>query len=88
MRDPNFNKDLAWIMFDGACQGCLGKCGAGMTLYLNDNHYFHLKLGVGVGTNTRVELIALWGFLSFSKSKDIFQIQIASDSKVIISWFN
>ena len=68
---PIFNKDMAWMFFDGACKGEEGRCGGGMVLYLNENNYFLLKLGIGIGTNTRLELLSLCGILFFAYSKGI-----------------
>lgn len=52
---PIFNKDLAWILIYGACQGLEGRFGGGVVLFMNDKHYFHLELGAGEGTNTHSE---------------------------------
>ena len=46
-----------------------GICGAGMVIYLHPNHKFQLRMGVGLGTSTKAELVALWGLLWFSKQK-------------------
>lgn len=45
--------------FDGACRGIPGKCGAGGTIIIGDNHVVALKVAVGVGTNNGVEIFAL-----------------------------
>ena len=84
---PVFGKDLAWRFFYGACQGKEGRYGGGMALFLGEKHYFHLQLRASVGTNTRVELLALWGLLFFARSKGILSLQVVEDSKVIINWF-
>ena len=42
---------------DGASSNNL--CGCGMILILNKDHYFSLKLGGGIGTNTKDELLSL-----------------------------
>ena len=47
--------------FDGAQQG--GYCGGGGTLTLAHNHYFQFWMGLGSGTNTKAELVALWALL-------------------------
>ena len=45
-------------------------------------------MGVGKGTNTDVELLALWVLLWFTKKKGISETQIVSDSNVVIKWVN
>jgi hypothetical protein len=49
---------------------------------------FRLKMNCGIGTNTRGELLALWCILYFSFYKKVQRLQMVSDSKVIIDWFN
>jgi hypothetical protein len=39
-----------------------------------------------MGTNTRPKLLALWGLLTFSKSKGIHSLQVTVDSKLVINW--
>ena len=60
--------------------------GYGMVLSLNKDHYFSLILGGGRGTNTKDELLSLWGLLQFSSLIGISYINIFGDSKVIIEW--
>jgi len=57
-----------------------------MCLYLSYSHVFELKLGGGCGSNTRAELIALWGLLFFASSKGVFHLMVLGDSKIIIDW--
>ena len=45
-------------------------------------------MGVGKGTNTDVELFALWVLLWFAKKKRITEIQIVGDSNAVIKWAN
>jgi ribonuclease HI len=59
----------SWGLFDGACQGNLGSCGPGATLYLHNHHYFSLEFGVGLGTHKRVEFFALWILAKFVVEK-------------------
>lgn len=70
--------------FDGAAQ--LGFCGARMLIRMFERHSFHLCMGVGQGSNTRSELLALWGLLWFAEQRDIAISQIFSDSLCIIKW--
>jgi hypothetical protein len=87
LRAPSFNLSVAWGYFDGACQGVPGSCGAGIVLYLTFDHFFHLKFKVGLGTNNRGELIALWVLLNFAQDKGIRNIQVFGDSKLVVDWF-
>ena len=43
-------------------------------------------MGARKGTNTKVELLALWGLLYLAKKMNILDITILGDSKVIIEW--
>ena len=44
-------------IFDGAATGDNG--GAGIFLLINQSHHYHIKVGCGSSTNTRVEPLAL-----------------------------
>ena len=44
-------------------------------------------MGVGEGSNTTEELLALWRILAFTNKKGIVRIQIAGDSNIIVDWF-
>lgn len=70
--------------FDGTKQKRC--CGAGMVILLDTHHYFRLRMGVGRGTNSRAELLALWGLLFFVKTHCLILQQILGDSRVIIDW--
>ena len=70
--------------FDGASKD--GFCGVGMFLLLGNSSSFKLHMDVGRGSNTKDELLALWGLLFFSKQRMITYLQILGDSKVIIDW--
>ena len=45
-------------------------------------------MGVGLSTNTRSELLALWTLLYCAKSLGLPTLHIHRDSTVIINWFN
>ena len=45
-------------------------------------------MGVGLSTNTRSELLALWTLLYLAKSLGLPTLHIHGDSTVIINWFN
>ena len=38
----------------------LGECGGGIYIRFLENQFFHVWLGCGRGSNTRVELISSW----------------------------
>ena len=62
--------DTIYGFFDGVEQ--VGNCGTGMILHIDDSHSFKLRMGVGSGTNTFAEPLALWWLLWFAKKKEIF----------------
>ena len=51
----------ATSFFDGAGTKMVG--GAGDVLFIKKDHYFYIRLGCGYCTNSRAELLALWGLL-------------------------
>lgn len=55
-------------------------------IILLELHHFHCWLGYGPGTNTRAELMALWGLLHFTNKCGILNLQVLGDSKTIIDW--
>lgn len=58
-----------------------------MSLYLSEDNYFLLSLGLGLGSNTKVELLGLYGLMFFSKKKDLVHVQVFGNSRVVIAWF-
>ena len=44
--------------FDGVEN--VGICGACMTLEIKEGHIVKIKMDIGIGANTKAELIALW----------------------------
>jgi len=70
--------------FDGAVQR--GRCGGGGYIQLNSQHSFHFRIGLGSGSNTRSELLALWTLLWLAIYKHIDILHVIGDSKVIIDW--
>lgn len=60
--------------------------GAGMFIQIDKNTRYSMWMGGRNGSNTRAELLALWGILSFAKIKTINIDRIYGDSKVIIEW--
>lgn len=57
-------------------------------LYLNEEHHFKTKMGLGRGTNNYVELINIIQLLSFSLENGCKHLEIFGDSKLIIKCIN
>ena len=72
--------------FDGATTSNIG--GADFTLHISSSHYFHVKLGCGVSTSRKVELMALWSLLFFAVSIGLPTLSVFGDSQVIKNWAN
>ena len=72
------------IFFYGAAANMLG--GAGIYIWLNEQHMLAFKLGCGSCTNTRAELLALWASLWVPKDIGLPYLHIFGDSSVIINW--
>jgi ribonuclease HI len=87
-RAPNIDQSISWGFFDGACQGSPGECGVGAILFLKSSHHFSLKYGVGLDTNNRAELYALWILLKVVLEQKVKRIQILGDSKLVLDWAN
>jgi ribonuclease HI len=82
----SIDKSRPWDFFDGASQNDNQSCGGGAVLYLSDNHFFKIKMGLGQGTNNYAELMALKLLLQFSGEKGVQSIQIFGDSMNVINW--
>ena len=63
-----------------------GVCGVGMLLKINSKFEFKCYMRAGRGTNSRAELLALWGILFIAKKWMIKDNLIVADSQVMISW--
>lgn len=72
--------------FDGASQR--GICGGGIRIFCNNNHSFHLQVGLGFSHGLKVELLALRCLLWFARRKGIKNLHIYGDSLLVVSWFN
>ena len=55
---------------------------------MNEEHYFKMKMGLGIDTNNFLELNNLRLLLIFALQKGCRQLQIFGDSKLVINWFN
>ena len=62
--------------------------GVGFQLMLSQEHYYCFKIGVGLSTNTKSELLALWTLVHCSKNMGLPSLHIHGDFAVIINWFN
>ena len=62
--------------------------GAGVVLYIGRDRFYLIRLGCGLNTNTRAELLALWSILRVSYLMGFPIQRIYGDSMVIISWVN
>lgn len=54
-----------WGFFDGASQGVELTCGKGFFLLFDDNHFFHVKMGLGRGSKNWAEVHAYHALISF-----------------------
>lgn len=74
--------------YDGASGDSLNKSGGGYVLFLSSNHNFHAKMGFGLGTNNKDELLGWKNLLVFAKEKGCTQLQLYNDSMLIVYWLN
>ena len=56
----------------------------GPILYLDNANYFLLKYGVGLGTNNRADLYALWILLKVAVGSEVKRLQGFGDSKLLM----
>lgn len=81
---PIISYEISVRMFDGAAQSNL--CGVGCFLILDQDNFVEMSFGCRGGSNSRVELLALWGLLVLEKSYGIQKMDIIGDSIAIINW--
>ena len=62
--------------------------GGGAILYLSNQHYYNIRMGLGPGTNNYVELQSLRLLLIFARDISCDSIQIFGDSQLVTNWFN
>ena len=43
-------------------------------------------MDVGCGSNTRFEILALWGLLYFASKRHVPDLQVMDNSRVIVNW--
>lgn len=66
------------LFFDGAAQNRI--CAVGGMIYLNDNHYFSVRLNCGMGSNMKAELMVLWCVLRMANLFGSVNIKVFGDS--------
>jgi len=77
-------KSRPWGFFDGASQNNL--CGGGALLYLSEDHYFKIAIGLGEGSNNYAEILSLKMLLAFAIEQNVKDITIYGDSMNVINW--
>jgi len=78
---PSLNYEIPWGYFDGTSQRFPPKCGVDVVLFINQNHYIHIRYAPGGGLN-----ISLDPLLETAKENDIRKLQIMGDFKLAIEW--
>jgi hypothetical protein len=63
----DIDKSKPWELFDEASQNSI--CREGALHHLSKNHFFHIKMGLGRGTNNYDELVMLKLLLTFAREK-------------------
>ena len=76
--DVELDRTNPWGFFDGATQNNI--CGGGYLLYLLENHFFKLIVGLGEG-NLKLLLV-------FATYKDCKILNFMGDSLNVINWIN
>ena len=71
---PTHNLSSTVGYFDGASMN--GLCGCGVILMLNSDGLFRLSMRGGNGSNTRSQLLGLWGILKFDSLNDITSLYL------------
>lgn len=81
---PLVEQQGAIAFFDGAEQNDI--CGVGMVLKLSSILSYRLNMGARRGSDSRAELLALWGLLYFVIKINCLSITIYGDSGFIPNW--
>ena len=66
----------------------MDNCGCGFVLNLSKDHFLYFSFGGGPGTNTKVELLGLYGLVLIASLIGVSDISIYGDSNIIIDWKN
>ena len=72
--------------FNGSAAGDPKLCGARGVIFINDQHYFTFKAGLGSGSNNFAELLGLKLLLSLSLENNFKKLHIFGDSQLVINW--
>lgn len=80
----SFMVDQPILFFDGAAQQ--GLCVVGGVIFLNEGHYFTLRLNCGIGSNMKVEVLALQCVLKCANIFGLVNLKVFGDSRVTIKW--
>jgi len=83
---PVIHQGTLWAFFDGAAN--TQSCGGGIIFHISASHFYHIKLGLGEGTNNFAELITLRHLLHFALSHHCNSINIYGDSQIVTNWIN
>ena len=59
-----------------------------MVLYIDRGHYYLIQLGYGSSTNSRVELLSIYGLLYVASVMGLLELQVYGDSIMFIDWVN
>ena len=81
---PNLFENFPVGFFDGTTSN--GFYGAEFVLNFSQHFSVHASFGGGKRTNTKVEIVALWGFLWLARKLKLDNLQVPGDSKFITSW--
>lgn len=60
----------------------------GDILHISENHYYHIQMGLGIGTNNFDELSSAYYIIKLVIEKDCHSLQIFGDSKIICDQIN
>ena len=60
--------------FDGASNHDI--CGCGIVLFLSKEHFLQIRLGGSLGSNTKDELLSLYGLLLIASHLGVSEISI------------
>lgn len=81
---PTLPFDYHVGFFDGATSK--GLCAAGLFIKLGRDTTLKGWFKTGVGSNIRVEFVALWGLLYLARSWGLSALQVLGDSHVVVNW--
>ena len=73
-------------VFDGIASKHVG--GAGAVLYINRDHYYLIRLGCVFSTNSRAELLAIYGMLYVANIMGFPELWAFGDSTMVIDRVN